>query len=123
MSLFASAVRRALKTHGNTPKYGLIYHSTFIGRAGTKNKGRISCYLANKTSIAARIDCFSGQSTLALISCLLTVILLSSILLSLLLLLSFLFSLILHYYTHVCLLSVVALVLSVLSFDACELLS
>ena len=24
---------RALKTKGNTPKYGLIYHSSFIGRA------------------------------------------------------------------------------------------
>ena len=91
MNQFASAVCRALKTHGNTPKYGLIFHLTFIGRAGTKNKGRISRYLANKMSIAARIDCFSGQSTLALISCLLTIILLSSILLSLLLLLSFFF--------------------------------
>merc|ERR1712168_999321 len=50
---------RALKTRGNTPKYGLIFHSTFIGRAGAKNKGRISRYLANKCSIASRIDCFS----------------------------------------------------------------
>ncbi|KAJ1877211.1 Nucleolar protein 56, partial [Kickxella alabastrina] len=33
------ALFRALKTKGNTPKYGLIYNSTFIGRAGTKNKG------------------------------------------------------------------------------------
>ena len=53
---------RALKTKGNTPKYGLIYHSSFIGKAGAKNKGRISRYLANKCSIAARIDCFSGES-------------------------------------------------------------
>nr|XP_023029115.1 nucleolar protein 56 [Leptinotarsa decemlineata] len=53
------ALFRALKTRGNTPKYGLIFHSTFIGRAGTKNKGRISRYLANKCSIASRIDCFS----------------------------------------------------------------
>ena len=51
---------RALKTRGNTPKYGLIFHSTFIGRAGAKNKGRISRYLANKCSIASRIDCFTG---------------------------------------------------------------
>lgn len=50
---------RALKTKGNTPKYGLIYHSTFIGRADAKNKGRISRYLANKCSIATRIDSFS----------------------------------------------------------------
>lgn len=56
------ALFRALKTKGNTPKYGLIYHSTFIGRAGAKNKGRISRYLANKCSIASRIDCFSEET-------------------------------------------------------------
>ena len=44
------ALFRALKTKGNTPKYGLIYHSSFIGRAGQKNKGRISRFLANKVS-------------------------------------------------------------------------
>jgi len=55
------ALFRALKTKGNTPKYGLIYHSTFIGRAGAKNKGRISRYLANKCSIATRIDSFSDE--------------------------------------------------------------
>ena len=45
---------RALKTKGNTPKYGLIFHSSFIGRAKQRNKGRISRYLANKCSIASR---------------------------------------------------------------------
>ncbi|RMZ79069.1 hypothetical protein DV737_g3565, partial [Chaetothyriales sp. CBS 132003] len=53
------ALFRALKTKGNTPKYGLLYHSSFIGRAGQKNKGRISRFLANKCSIASRIDNFS----------------------------------------------------------------
>merc|ERR1712076_225695 len=57
------ALFRALKTKGNTPKYGLIFHSTFIGRAQQKNKGRISRYLANKCSIASRIDCFSDTPT------------------------------------------------------------
>merc|ERR1712105_38052 len=57
------ALFRALKTRGNTPKYGLIFHSSFIGRAGAKNKGRISRYLANKCSIASRIDCFSEAAT------------------------------------------------------------
>ncbi|CAK9800593.1 Nucleolar protein 56, partial [Anthophora plagiata] len=57
------ALFRALKTKGNTPKYGLLFHSTFIGRAGTKNKGRISRYLANKCSIASRIDCFTDIPT------------------------------------------------------------
>lgn len=33
------ALFRALKTKGNTPKYGLIYHSTFIGRAQARRAG------------------------------------------------------------------------------------
>lgn len=57
------ALFRALKTKGNTPKYGLIYHSSFIGRAGLKNKGRVSRFLANKCSIASRIDNFSEVPT------------------------------------------------------------
>ncbi|KZV60876.1 Nop-domain-containing protein [Peniophora sp. CONT] len=57
------ALFRALKTKGNTPKYGLIYHSSFIGRAGPKHKGRISRFLANKCSIASRIDCYSETPT------------------------------------------------------------
>mmetsp|Transcript_16464 Transcript_16464/g.35634 ORF Transcript_16464/g.35634 Transcript_16464/m.35634 type:complete len:550 (-) Transcript_16464:128-1777(-) len=59
------ALFRALKTKGNTPKYGLIYHSTFIGRADAKNKGRISRYLANKCSIATRIDSFADEPSSA----------------------------------------------------------
>ena len=46
-------------------RYGLIYHSSFIGRAATKNKGRISRYLANKCAIAARIDSFIEEPTTA----------------------------------------------------------
>ncbi|CAN6226444.1 unnamed protein product [Urochloa humidicola] len=57
------ALFRALKTRGNTPKYGLIFHSSFIGRASTKNKGRMARYLANKCSIASRIDCYSESNT------------------------------------------------------------
>jgi len=53
------ALFRALKTKGNTPKYGLIYQSSFIGRSSARFKGRISRYLANKCSIASRIDNFS----------------------------------------------------------------
>jgi nucleolar protein 56 len=53
----------SLKTKGNTPKYGLIYHSSFIGRTGAKSKGRISRFLANKCSIASRIDNFSETPT------------------------------------------------------------
>eukprot|EP00252_Welwitschia_mirabilis_P008112 TRINITY_DN1981_c0_g1_i1.p1 TRINITY_DN1981_c0_g1~~TRINITY_DN1981_c0_g1_i1.p1 ORF type:complete len:547 (-),score=147.37 TRINITY_DN1981_c0_g1_i1:371-2011(-) len=57
------ALFRALKTRGNTPKYGLIFHSSYIGKASSRNKGRISRYLANKCSIATRIDCFSEINT------------------------------------------------------------
>ena len=57
------ALFRALKTKGKTPKYGLLFNSTFIGRAGAANKGKISLYLANKCAIASRIDCFSDYPT------------------------------------------------------------
>ncbi|XP_020157816.1 uncharacterized protein [Aegilops tauschii subsp. strangulata] len=57
------ALRRALKTGGNTPKYGHIFHSSFIGRASTKNKGRMARYLASKCSMASRIDCYSDMSS------------------------------------------------------------
>lgn len=53
------ALFRALKTRTKTPKYGLLFHSSYIGRAALKNKGRISRFLANKCAIASRIDCFS----------------------------------------------------------------
>ena len=59
------ALFRALKTKGNTPKYGLLFNSSFIGRAQQKNKGRISRYLANKCSIASRIDAFADVGTVA----------------------------------------------------------
>ena len=55
------ALFRALKTKTNTPKYGLIFHSTYIGRAPKEHKGRISRYLANKASIASRLDCFMEE--------------------------------------------------------------
>lgn len=55
------ALFRALKSKGNTPKFGLLYHSTFIGRAATKDKGKMSRFLANKCSIATRIDCFTDE--------------------------------------------------------------
>lgn len=53
------ALFRALKTRGKTPKYGLLYHSSFIGKAKTKNKGKISRYLANKLAMCSRIDFFA----------------------------------------------------------------
>jgi len=55
------ALFRALKNKTNTPKYGLIFHSTYIGKAAKEHKGRISRYLANKASIASRLDCFMEE--------------------------------------------------------------
>ena len=53
------ALFRALKKKkGKTPKYGLIFNSTFIQRAAKEHRGKISRYLANKAAIACRIDCF-----------------------------------------------------------------
>lgn len=50
------ALFRALKSRGNTPKYGILYNSSFIGKAKSKDKGKISRYVANKCSLAARLD-------------------------------------------------------------------
>jgi len=44
---------------GKTPKFGLLYNSSFIGKAGAKDKGKISRYLANKLACSTRIDFFS----------------------------------------------------------------
>ncbi|KAM3176523.1 hypothetical protein ACTXT7_006346 [Hymenolepis weldensis] len=55
------ALFRALRTRGRTPKYGLLFHSSFIGKASAENKGRISRFLAAKCAIASRIDCFSDE--------------------------------------------------------------
>lgn len=50
------ALFRALKKKGSTPKFGHLYNSTFIARAGAKDKGKISRFLANKCALAARLD-------------------------------------------------------------------
>ncbi|KAF0750747.1 nucleolar protein 56 [Aphis craccivora] len=55
------ALFRAMKTKTSTPKYGLIYHSTFIGRDGSQFKGRASRFLSNKLNIVSRIDAFSDN--------------------------------------------------------------
>lgn len=52
------ALFRALKEKSKTPKYGLLYNTSFIGRAIGKNKGKISRFLANKCAMAARLDHF-----------------------------------------------------------------
>lgn len=50
------ALFRALKTKHDTPKYGLIYHSSLIGQATGKNKGKIARMLATRTALGLRVD-------------------------------------------------------------------
>jgi len=57
------ALFRALKNRSATPKYGLIFNTSYISRAKAKDKGRISRYIANKCSLASRIDAFSDIPT------------------------------------------------------------
>ena len=55
------ALFRALKTKSNTPKYGLLYNSSYITRADTKDKGNVSRILANKCALACKLDNFLIQ--------------------------------------------------------------
>nr|WCZ58415.1 nucleolar protein 5 [Paratrimastix eleionoma] len=50
------ALFRALKTMHSTPKYGLIYHASLVGKAAPKFKGKMSRMLANKLALSARVD-------------------------------------------------------------------
>ena len=53
------ALFRALKTKHETPKYGLIYHASFVGQANPKLKGKISRSLASKCALCVRVDALS----------------------------------------------------------------
>lgn len=60
------ALFRALKTKKDTPKYGLIYHSTLVGQTSTVHKGKISRMLAAKAALATRVDALGEDSSLDL---------------------------------------------------------
>ncbi|KHN99169.1 nucleolar protein NOP58-like protein [Metarhizium album ARSEF 1941] len=55
------ALFRALKTKHDTPKYGLIYHSSLIGQATGRNKGKIARMLAAKAALGLRVDALGGD--------------------------------------------------------------
>lgn len=57
------ALFRALKTKGKTPKYGLLFNSTFISKSAPRMKGRVSRCLSSKCAIASRIDCYGEETT------------------------------------------------------------
>ncbi len=50
------ALFRALKTKHDTPKYGLIYHSSIVGQAPPKLKAKIVRVLATKTAMDLHCD-------------------------------------------------------------------
>lgn len=60
------ALFRALKTKKDTPKYGLIYHTPLVGKATTKNKGKISRMLAAKAALAIRVDALGEDGVIDL---------------------------------------------------------
>jgi len=55
------ALFNAMKKRKNTPKYGMIFTSGPVSAAPTEGKGRTARTLANKISIAARLDAFSDE--------------------------------------------------------------
>ena len=58
------ALFRAMKTKHDTPKYGLIYHSSLVGQSSAKLKGKVSRMLASKAALAIRVDAL-GEDTQA----------------------------------------------------------
>ncbi|KAI0484361.1 hypothetical protein GGR56DRAFT_613489 [Xylariaceae sp. FL0804] len=57
------ALFRALKTKHDTPKYGLIYHSSLVGQATGRNKGKIARTLSAKAALCLRVDALSDLSS------------------------------------------------------------
>ena len=57
------ALFRAIKKKTDTPKYGLLFNSTYISKAKQNQKGKISRMLANKCALASRLDNFLVKPT------------------------------------------------------------
>ncbi|CAG9979320.1 unnamed protein product [Clonostachys byssicola] len=55
------ALFRALKTKHDTPKYGIIYHSSLIGQATGRNKGKIARMLSAKAALGLRVDALDEE--------------------------------------------------------------
>ena len=55
------ALFRFLKGHGTSPKYGLLFQSTYVQQAHNDNRGKIARHLASKLSIAAKLDYYAGK--------------------------------------------------------------
>jgi nucleolar protein 56 len=57
------ALFRSLKKKTKTPKFGILFNSSFIRKIRIKYRAKMSRLLSNKCSIAARIDFFSSFKT------------------------------------------------------------
>ncbi|PHH73544.1 hypothetical protein CDD80_3745 [Ophiocordyceps camponoti-rufipedis] len=55
------ALFRALKTKHDTPKYGILFHSSLVGQATGKNKGKIARMLAAKAALGLRVDALGND--------------------------------------------------------------
>ena len=55
------ALFRHLKGGGKAPKYGIIFSHPFIQKASKEQKGKAARLVSAKLSMAAKIDCFSGE--------------------------------------------------------------
>ncbi|KAL7959780.1 nucleolar protein NOP58-like protein [Trichoderma compactum] len=55
------ALFRALKTKKDTPKYGIMYHSSLVGQATGKNKGKIARMLSAKVALGLRVDALGDE--------------------------------------------------------------
>lgn len=54
------ALFKAMKESKNTPKYGIIYNSSYVGQVPVEIKGQVARTLASKIAIASRCD-VSGE--------------------------------------------------------------
>lgn len=52
------ALFRALKAKTNTPKYGLLYGASYVGKVPSAFKGKLARSVANSCALAARFDCY-----------------------------------------------------------------
>lgn len=57
------ALFRALKTKHDTPKYGLIYHTSLVGQAPQKLKGKMARMVATKAALSIRLDALADADT------------------------------------------------------------
>ncbi len=55
------ALFRHMKTGARVPKHGIIHEHALVAKASKENKGKAARALADKISMAAKIDYFKGE--------------------------------------------------------------